>query len=130
MIQIFQNIIESYKHIPYTWKHYCMVMQLQKFYIGYYKYKFHDVDKLIMYSLFPWLGTKRINKIHRKYAKHHLIAGKKNMHFDEAIIDWESARYTKPDKPLNAYQVYKSRYFEFGDDLLPYLRKFNLIDND
>ena len=28
----------------------------------------------------------------------------------EAAIDWESARFTKPDKPLTAYQCWKKYY--------------------
>lgn len=28
----------------------------------------------------------------------------------EAAIDWESARFTKPEKPLNAYQTWKKYY--------------------
>ena len=26
------------------------------------------------------------------------------------VIDWECARFTKPDKPLNAYETYKKYY--------------------
>lgn len=40
---IIQNIIGSWKHIPYTLRHYAAT---EKKYIGYYKYKFHDLDKV------------------------------------------------------------------------------------
>lgn len=29
----------------------------------------------------------------------------------EAAIDWESARFTKPNKPLNAYETWQKYYF-------------------
>lgn len=56
---IIQNIIDSWKHIPYTLRHYAAFLRTEKKYIGYYKYKFHDLDKVLMYILIPWLGTKR-----------------------------------------------------------------------
>lgn len=102
-MNIITNIKKSYKHIPYSFKHYIMVMKLEKKYIGYYKYPFHDLDKIFMYIFFPFLGTKVIQKIHTRFAKHHLRKYKKHMHFDEAILDWESARFTKPDKPMDAW---------------------------
>lgn len=126
-MSIINNIKTSFKHIPYTLKHYFMVMKLQKQYLGYYKYWFHDMDKLVMYIFIPWIGTHKIQKIHKKYAKHHLIKGKKNMRFDEAILDWESARFTKPDKPMTAYQTYLHKFTDFKDDLIPFFEKFNLV---
>ena len=48
------------------------------------------------------------------------------MHFDEAILDWESARFTKPDKPMDAWETYQKLYTNFSDDLLPIFEKFNL----
>ena len=47
-MNIITNIKKSYKHIPYSFKHYIMVMKLEKKYIGYYKYPFHDLDKIFM----------------------------------------------------------------------------------
>ena len=122
-MNLITNIKKSYKHIPYTFKHWKMVLKLEKKYIGYYKYPFHDLDKLFMYIFFPYLGTKIIQKIHTKFANHHLRKYKKHMNFDEAILDWESARFTKPDKPLDAYQKY---FTEFSNELLPIFEKFNL----
>ena len=61
-MNIITNIKKSYKHIPYSFKHYIMVMKLEKKYIGYYKYPFHDLDKIFMYIFFPFLGTKVIQK--------------------------------------------------------------------
>lgn len=125
-MNIITNIKKSYKHIPYSWKHYLMVMKLEKKYIGYYKYPFHDLDKIFMYIFFPFLGTKVIQKIHTRFAKHHLRKYKKHMNFDEAILDWESARFTKPDKPMDAWETYQKLFTDFSDDLLPIFEKFNL----
>ena len=125
-MNIITNIKKSYKHIPYSWKHYLMVMKLEKKYIGYYKYPFHDLDKIFMYIFFPFLGTKVIQKIHTRFAKHHLRKYKTHMHFDEAILDWESARFTKPDKTMDAWETYQKLFTDFSDDLLPIFEKFNL----
>ena len=125
-MNIITNIKKSYKHIPYSWKHYLIVMKLEKKYIGYYKYPFHDLDKIVMYIFFPFLGTKVIQKIHTRFAKHHLRKYKKHMNFDEAILDWESARFTKPDKPMDAWETYQKLFTDFSDDLLPIFEKFNL----
>lgn len=125
-MNLITNIKKSYKHIPYTFKHWLMVLKLEKKYIGYYKYPFHDLDKLFMYIFVPYLGTKVIQKIHTKFANHHLRKYKKHMNFDEAILDWESARFTKPDKPLDAWDTYQKYFTEFSNELLPIFEKFNL----
>ena len=58
MTTLINNIIKSYKHIPYTFKHYIAFLKMEKKLLGYYKYKFHDLDKLILYIFVPFLGTK------------------------------------------------------------------------
>ena len=103
-----------------------MVLKLEKKYIGYYKYPLHDLDKLSMYILFPYLGTEVIQKIHTRFANHHLRKYKKHMNFDEAILDWESARFTKPDKPLDAFDTMCKYYPEYKAQLIPILKRFNL----
>ena len=85
-----------------------------------YAFPAHDVIKGIDILVF---GDKRATIWHRKYSRHHTvvidpsssaaipgtgsidIAGK-----IEAAIDWESARYTKPDKPLTAYETWLKYY--------------------
>jgi predicted Ser/Thr protein kinase len=74
------------------------------------------------------LGDKLATKIHRKFSRHHVHVIGYTYKLDnegneihlgdirdiknkiEAVIDWESARFTKPDKPLNAYQTWKKYY--------------------
>lgn len=40
-------IIDSWN----TLRHYIAFLKTEKKYIGYYKYKFHDLDKVLMYPL-------------------------------------------------------------------------------
>lgn len=138
MKSIFYNIIGSYKHIPYTWKHYLAFLKVEKKLLGVYKYKFHDWDKLFMYFFLPWLGVERINKIHQKYNSHHPLwfdrygveQPKKayDIDFTQAIIDWECARYTKKDKPLNAYDTMFTYYPEYQHFVLPMLEELGLVE--
>lgn len=48
------------------------------------------------------------------------------MHFDEAILDWESARFMKPDKSMDSWETYQKLFTDFSDDLQPIFEKFNL----
>ena len=80
-----------------------------------YSFPFHDFWKMINVFLF---GDKIATKLHRRFSRHHphtfQIEIYENGEFVarmdlrdiknkvEAAIDWESARFTKPDKPLNA----------------------------
>lgn len=115
---IIQNIIDSWKHIPYTPRHYAAFLRTEKKYIGYYKYKFHDLDKVLMYILIPWLGTKRIKKIHRAINKHHIQNHK---------AAWECCRLTKPQEPMSAreYLEYKKETLRDAHmDII--MKQFNL----
>lgn len=62
----------------------------------------HDIDKLVMYQV---LERKDVHNIHSKTVSHHMTNDIPKSYNDyvEAILDYESAGYTKPDKPLNAY---------------------------
>lgn len=68
-MSIIDNIVGSYKHIPYTWKHYCAFMKVQKQLLGQYKTKFHDWDKLLMFIFLPFLGERIINGMKSKFNK-------------------------------------------------------------
>lgn len=93
-------------YIKYTHKHRKMVQKIAKD-LG-YSFPFHDLDK---YFLYLFLGKDWGSKLHRKWSGHHYRNGDiKNK--IEAAIDWESARFTKPDKPLNAYDTWKKYYPE------------------
>ena len=79
-----------------------------------YSFPFHDFWKMVNVFIF---GDKIATKLHRKFSGHHdhLYSDGTSVYRDipnkvEAAIDWESARFTKPDKPLDAYDTWKKYY--------------------
>lgn len=62
----------------------------------------HDTDKLVLYEVLP---KSEASRIHKKYAPHHIANSRNSMDLEQCIIDYECARFTKPDKPLNAYDT-------------------------
>lgn len=140
LITIFNNIKECYQHIPYTFKHYIAFRKVEKKLLGKHKYWHHDWDKLFMYVFCPWFGTKKISRIHQKRNVHHpswndndnWSHNKKfyDIDFVEAIIDWECARYTKVNKPLNAYETMFNYYPSYQHFVLPMLEEMKLIERE
>ena len=60
-------------------------------------------------------------------SSHHENEVEKNKaDYIEMVLDWESARYTKPDKPLNAYDTLYKYYPEMEKEILPILKEFNI----
>ena len=92
-----------------------------------YSFPFHDFVKMINVFIF---GDKLATKLHRKFSGHHAQIYKLRIYYIdypknyskvlpngrdiknkiEAAIDWESARFTKPEKPLDAYDTWKKYY--------------------
>ena len=66
--------------------------------------RFHDLDKMTLYL---FLEKKEASFYHRETSSHHLENNWPKTYYDylEAIIDFECAGYTKPDKPLNAHDT-------------------------
>lgn len=88
----------------------------------------HDIDKLFLYVILFWKEAKEIQVIHRKYSRHHdndMVKTKED--YINMIIDWECARETKPDKPLNAYDTMKKFYPKMEKDIVPILKELELI---
>lgn len=83
----------------------------------------HDVDKLILYPFFEY---KKVHKWHREHSKHHTVKAKTFEDYLAMVIDWECARFTKSDKPLNAYDTLYKYYPELEDKILPILANLNL----
>ena len=109
-----------------------------------YSFPFHDFWKMINVFLF---GDKIATKLHRKFSNHHdhpvfiwvYVNNSKDGHLScdghnekrwigrdiknkiEAAIDWESARFTKPDKPLNAYDTWRAYFSDI--EMGPTLKK-------
>ena len=99
-----------------------------------YSFPFHDFIKMINVFLF---GDKIATKLHRKFSRHHAHMGKLRIYYKdypkdhskvlpsgryiknqvEAAIDWESARFTKPEKPLDAYDTWKKYYSDIDMEM-------------
>ena len=112
-MKIINNIISSWKQIPYTLKHWIIFLLVQEEAIEYCSFLkrsyFHDWDKLGMYIFLPFLGVDRINQIHIKHASHHPESGKTMKDIQNIfhmICDWECT------KPLNARETGKKYYPE------------------
>ncbi len=113
------------KDFMYTWEHKKAVIELEKKLLGYNTLDgyLHDADKLFLYLLFT---KKETSKIHRVYARHHSGNHKSENDIVNAIIDWESARLTKPDKPETARQYLYKCIPELANIYEPYLQKLGL----
>ncbi len=91
----------------------------------------HDIDKLLwLYPIAMIVGRNKkwVQSIHRKNNRHHVECTKKRTRQDyiEMIIDWECARLTKSDKPLDAHDTMQKYYPHLQDIILPLLREFGL----
>ena len=84
---------------------------------------FHDLDKLFLY---PLLGVAATNRIHRRFARHHVVRARTWADYIEMAVDWECARLTKPDKPLDAYGTLYGLYPGLEAVMLPVLRELGL----
>lgn len=84
---------------------------------------FHDVDKIILYHFLP---TEFVHTCHQWWSRHHERRAKTRKDFIQMVIDWECARFTKPDKPLNAYDTLYKFYPHLEDKILPILKELNL----
>ena len=118
----------------YTWEHKKAFLKVERqyFHKNTWRGYVHDLDKLLWWFPIAFLFGKTdkwVQKKHRLFAKHH--AENKQPKSDavcyEMIIDWECARFTKPDKPLNAVQTLEKFYPSFAETILPYMVKMTLI---
>ena len=72
------------------------------------------------------MSISEIQKFHQKYNRHHVKNNLKKSQNDllDTVIDWEYARMTKPDKPLNAYDTLMKIYPEYVTTYLPIIKKY------
>lgn len=122
--------MKNEEHAIYTFKHRKIVMFLANKYVKNNREKIleqielHDLDKLFMYMFY---NKKDVSKIHRMYSVHHDNELPKTYEdYVEMVLDWESARYTKPDKPLNAYDTLYKYFSHMEQEVLPILKEFNI----
>lgn len=120
---MFKNKI---KIINYTYKHKKAFLKIEKQLIGRNTLRgyLHDSEKMFLYL---FLSKQTTSKIHRKISRHHLRAKTKKDRIQQ-IIDWESARYTKPDKPMTAVETLYKLKPELVDEMLPIMRELQLIN--
>ena len=85
-------------------------------------YKDHDLNKVVMYIA----GALRASEAHRLISEHHNRNTKDEKVLTEMLLDWESARFTKPDKPLNAYDTLHKYYKDMEARMMPILKKYSL----
>lgn len=113
------------ERIKYTLKHRKAFRKVEKALLGHNTFRslFHDLDKIILYVCFNY---KTVHNFHRRYSKHHKLKAKTHNDFIQMVIDWECARYTKPDKPLNARETLYKYYPNLKSKVLPILKELNL----
>lgn len=83
----------------------------------------HDLDKVFLYLI---LNKETAHKIHTNFARHHEKRARTQKDFEEMVVDWECARYTKPDKPLNAYETLYKYYPQLENVILPILQRLSI----
>ena len=119
------KIKENKEMIKYTLRHKKAFLNIEKNLLrkntirGY----LHDIDKVFLYM---FMNYKDAHNFHRNHSRHHSIKAKTEKDFIQMVIDWECARYTKPDKPLNARETLYKYYPDLSDKVEPILKKFNL----
>lgn len=135
--------MKNFEYCKYTYIHRKIVMALVEKYVTneidkkemIKRAEAHDMDKMVTYLFYDKISCV---KMHRENNAHHLENNLPRLYLDylEAIFDWESARYSKPDKPLNAYQTLYKYYPNYENEILPILKDFKLdsefieMDND
>ncbi len=112
----------------YTYKHRKIVTFLAKKYSKDKKLleqlKKHDMDKLYLLLFYE---KKDIEDVHRNLSSHHdNDLPKTELDYMEMVLDWESASYTKPDKPLNAYDTLYKFYPNLEKEIMPILKKWKI----
>lgn len=122
--------MKNEQHIIYTFKHRKIVMFLANKYVKNNREKllkqieYHDLDKLYMYMFYE---KKDVSRIHRELSFHHdNKLNKTPEDYVEMVFDWESARYSKPDKPLNAYDTLYKFFPHMENEILPILKEYGL----
>lgn len=116
--------IDNLPKIKYSLAHRKAFRSTEKQLLGYNTMRslFHDMDKLFYLCFMP---KEKASKLHRKYSRHHNKA-RTTADYIQMVIDWECARFTKPDKPLNARETLYKFYPELVSKIEPILRMLGL----
>lgn len=119
------SIKKRFDTIDYTWQHKKAFLRVEKQLLGYNTIRgyMHDLDKIFL-KIF--LNSKTVHNIHRRHSRHHELKAHTKEDYVQMIIDWECARFTKPDKPLNARETLYRFYPELKDKIEPILDELKL----
>lgn len=120
--------ISTSKRISYILKHKFYFLKIERQLTGKNTISgfLHDFDKIFM-LLLTNKSVKEIQKTHRNKAKHHVNNQvKTEKDYIQMVIDWECARYSKPDKQLNARQTLDKFYPHIKETVLPIIEKLKL----
>lgn len=121
----------SYKkeNIKYTLEHRKAFRKVEKELFGKVSLRgyLHDLDKIFLYLLF---SKRKTSEIHRRFSRHHVKKARTRKDYKQMIVDWECARLTKPDKPLNAYETLMKYYPFLKNDIMPILKEIKLIPEE
>lgn len=115
-------------HIKYTWKHKIAFLHVERRMTGKNTWRgvFHDCDKLFLY-LFS--DAKTVHKWHRSHSRHHAAKASTREDYIQMLIDWESCRFTKSDKLLDAWETMYIHHPELEQELKPLMLEFSLDKN-
>ena len=110
--------------IRYIKQHRNAFRKIEKQLLGHNTFRsvFHDLDKVV---LLHFLDKEKVSKMHRQHSRHHNKAKTKSDYI-QMVIDWECARYTKPDKPLNARNTLYKYYPQLVGKIEPILTELGL----
>lgn len=124
-----KDLKKRYSHALYSLRHIVCINKLAaKLGVWKPKYLLHDMDKVFMYLFCTGKTVKEIHQAHRAKSTHHVeYFEQKKMDWEMAVLDWESARFTKPDKPLNAHDTLRTHYPQFAEYCMPIIEKLGLI---
>ncbi len=120
--------MKNLEQLIYTYKHRKILNYMAKKYFNnkelIERLKKHDLDKMYLLLFY---NKKDIKNFHTKFSTHHdNELEKTELDYIEMVLDWESARYTKEDKPLNAYDTLYQFYPNLEDKILPILKQIHL----
>ena len=120
--------LKNKDRIIYTVNHRKAFRNIEKELLGHNTFRslFHDLDKVFLYMFLPY---KTVHNFHRKYSRHHSIKAHTRSDYIQMAIDWECARFTKPDKPLDARKTLDMFYPELKDDMIPILEELGLWED-
>ena len=119
-------MLKRIKSINYTLQHRKAFRKVEKELTGKVSLRgwLHDMDKVFLKIFLP---KDVVSKLHRSYSHHHEKKARTEEDYRQMVIDWECARITKPDKPLNAVGTLRKFYPHLEKEVLPVIDSLGLI---